>query len=102
MILGPSIASSPGWVRVELAKTAQLALRRGSLETRLVPVHFSAVDPHVQVTYGDFAVCVLLEALQSDTPTLLDHFPRLAKLKGSVEVLPNVRRWISERPQTDY
>ena len=54
------------------------------------------------MTYADFAVYVLLEPAVSDTPTLLDRFPTLAKLKTSVEQLPNIAKWLKERPESPY
>lgn len=55
-----------------------------------------------EVTYADLAICVLLEVLTTERPSLLDLFPRLGKLKSSVEQLPRIKEWISNRPDTPY
>ena len=56
----------------------------------------------MKVTYADFAVYVLLEALEADSPSLLDNFPSLNKLKNSVQKLPNIDKWLKKRPVTPY
>ena len=56
----------------------------------------------LKVTYADFAVYVLLETLEADSPSLLDNFPSLNKLKNSVQKLPNIDKWIKNRPLTPY
>ena len=56
----------------------------------------------LKVTYADFAVYVLLETLEADSPSLLDNFPSLNKLKNSVQKLPNIDKWLKNRPVTPY
>ena len=56
----------------------------------------------MKVTYADFAVYVLLETLEADSPSLLDNFPSLNKLKNSVQKLPNIDKWLKKRPVTPY
>lgn len=51
-------------------------------------------------TYADFAIAVLLDPLSNHKPHLLSVFPALAKLKASVEELPNIKQWIAKRPDT--
>lgn len=55
-----------------------------------------------KVTYADLAVCVLLEAVVGESPSLLDQLPSLARLKDSVEGLPNIAAWIQQRPNTPF
>ena len=57
---------------------------------------------YTQVTYADLAVCVLLEAVVGESPSLLDQLPSLARLKDSVEGLPNIAAWIQQRPNTPF
>lgn len=35
-------------------------------------------------------------------PEALSKFPNLKKFRASVEALPNIAKWIKERPKTDY
>lgn len=58
--------------------------------------------PLSQVTYADLAICVLLQVLITERPSLLKSFPSLAKLKSSVEELPRIKEWMSKRPDTPY
>ena len=54
----------------------------------------------LQVTYADFALTVLLDTLAHHKPELLTVFTALSKLKKSVEDLPNIQKWIANRPAT--
>ena len=53
-----------------------------------------------KVSYVDFYFTHILEYMQHDTPNVLDNYPALKKLTESVKNLPNVAKWIKERPQT--
>ena len=59
-------------------------------------------DYHLQVTYADFAVYVLIECILPDAPNLLDHFPHLSKLMETVEGLDKIKEWIQTRPETPH
>ena len=48
-------------------------------------------------TYADFAVYLTLTRLE---PDVLERFTALARLRNSVEKLPNIARWIAQHPQT--
>jgi hypothetical protein len=52
------------------------------------------------VTYADFAITVLLDALAAYKPEIPTAFKALSKLKQSVEQLPNIQKWMSSRPDT--
>lgn len=52
------------------------------------------------MTYADLAITVLLDTLTQHKPELLTLFTALAKLKKSVEELPNIEKWIANRPDT--
>lgn len=49
------------------------------------------------MTYADFALYLLFDYV---APGLPDSFPTLVKLKASVEKLPNIAKWLKERPAT--
>ena len=55
-----------------------------------------------QVTYADFAIAVMLDTLAQFKPELVSLFAALAKLKKSVEELPNIAKWIANRPDTTH
>ena len=54
-----------------------------------------------KVTWVDLKFAALTELLVPD-PELLKNFPGLIKLRDTVEKLPNIARWIEQRPVTDY
>ena len=57
----------------------------------------------LQVTYADFTIYLLsTEVLQQDFPNAFDGYPTLAKLMKSVEQLPNIAKWLQERPKPIY
>lgn len=58
--------------------------------------------PHLQVTYADLAITVLLDALAKYKPELLAAFPALGQLKTSVETLPNITKWMARRPDSSH
>ena len=54
-----------------------------------------------KVTYADFGVYLQGEYVQMIAPNVLDNYPALKKLRESVEKLPNIARWLKERPVTE-
>ena len=57
------------------------------------------------VTYLDFRVVHMLEFLSyvcAPNHKFLDGYPGLTKLKTAVESLPNIAKWIQERPKTEF
>ena len=53
-------------------------------------------------TYADFYLYTALENILKQMPTLLDKFPTLKKQHASVEALPNIAKWLKERPETPF
>ena len=53
-----------------------------------------------KVTYADLTIFMMQEYVKDAVPNALDNYPALAKLKRSVENLPNIAKWLAERPQT--
>ena len=54
-----------------------------------------------KVTYADISIFGGLSFLTSAFPNILDSRPGLAKVKESVENLPNIARWLKDRPKTE-
>ena len=52
-------------------------------------------------TYVDLFLYCSVEFMVKMDPDLLTKFPAVAKNKAAVEALPNIAKWIKERPQTD-
>jgi len=55
-----------------------------------------------KVTYADFRAYTLFSMMEETVPGMLDNYPKLKKLKTSVENLPAIAKWIKERPQTKF
>ena len=55
-----------------------------------------------KVTYADFTLYSLFETLKSSVPNLFDKYPGIQKNLESVSKLPNIAKWLSERPKSDY
>ncbi len=57
-----------------------------------------------KLTWPDIHFYVVLAGLpaylEQEVPDVLKSYPALTKLKASVETLPNIAKWIKERPQT--
>ncbi len=58
-----------------------------------------------ELTWTDFNFYQILEFLQLEflqpmDPDVLKSYPTLTTLKASVESLPNISKWLKERPQT--
>ena len=55
-----------------------------------------------KLTWVDLAFFNWTEFMIPAIPALLDNYPSLKKLKETVETLPNIAKWLKERPQTDH
>ena len=55
-----------------------------------------------KVTYVDLRVAQLADLILLSSPTALDAYPAVAKLKATVEALPKIAKWIKERPKSDF
>ena len=54
------------------------------------------------VTYVDFRVVQMIDFLgYFCQPNFLEAYPGITKLKTAVESLPNIAKWIQERPKTE-
>ncbi len=54
-----------------------------------------------KVTYADLSIYLMLEQVLISTtlvPDVLDRYPALKKLHDSVEALPNIAKWLKDRP----
>ena len=54
-----------------------------------------------KVTYADLRFFAISEFLLDMFPSCLEGRPGLSKVKESVENLPNIARWLKERPKTN-
>ena len=54
-----------------------------------------------KVTYADISLFVTNDIISKVVPNTLDKYPALTKLITSVENLPNIAKWLKERPVTD-
>ena len=54
-----------------------------------------------KVTYGDLSFVAISELIMGMFPSYLEGRPGLSKVKESVENLPNIARWLKERPKTN-
>ena len=55
-----------------------------------------------KVTYVDMRIAVMMDFVLKASPNALDAFPAVAKLKAAVEALPNIAKWIKERPESEF
>ena len=57
-----------------------------------------------KVTYVDMYLAFITDMLItfSGGAQFLEPFPAIAKLKASVEALPNIAKWLQERPKTEH
>ena len=53
-----------------------------------------------KVTYVDIMLFVLVEHITVPAPNAFDRFPALEKITDAVEKLPNIAKWLKERPNT--
>ena len=55
-----------------------------------------------KVTWADFYVYNGLSLLGQIPNFPLDKYPKLGKMMKNVEALPNIAKWLKERPETQY
>lgn len=55
-----------------------------------------------KVTYIDLALFLLTEYLCTIEPSALEAFPALKNLEEAVKNLPNIAKWLKERPVTPF
>lgn len=53
-------------------------------------------------TYADFSIYCVAEYVVMMCPDFFDKFPGIFKLKGALEALPNIAKWLKERPVTEH
>ena len=52
-------------------------------------------------TYADFAIYCFLDYVLPMAPDFKEKFPLITKLRGAVEALPNIAKWLEKRPKTE-
>lgn len=57
-----------------------------------------------KVTYVDMCIVLTLGfiAMMDPNSDILEKYPAISKLKATVESLPNIAKWIQERPKTHH
>lgn len=55
-----------------------------------------------KLSWADLAVYQMIDWMKDVRADMLDEFPGMKKLKASVEALPNIAKWIQERPKTPW
>ena len=55
-----------------------------------------------KVTYADFVVHNVLDFVKMSPGNVLDNFPALKKNYEAVEALPNIAKWLKERPESKF
>ena len=56
-----------------------------------------------KLTYIDLRVALISDiVVMIGGANVLDAYPDLAKLKATVEALPNIAKWLQERPKTEF
>ena len=90
------------------------AALKKQIEDEHIPKYWSIIEKRIQnnstsnwiygnkPTYVDFIIYCWFEFTLYLFPNFLDSYPGVAKVKASVESLPNIAKWIKERPKTEY
>ena len=55
-----------------------------------------------KLTYADLGFLYGISVFENLFPKILEGRPGLTKVKETVESLPNIARWLKERPPTDH
>ena len=55
-----------------------------------------------KVTYVDLRIAYSMDYVLKMSPNALEAYPAIAKLKAAVEALPNIAKWLKERPESDF
>ena len=98
----------------EKDETRKAVLKKDLDETH-IPRYLGILDKHIKdnassegwiygqkITYADLRVAVLYDlVVKISGANTLDAFPEVVKLKTTVETLPNIAKWIQERPKPD-
>ena len=95
-------------------ETRKAILKKDLDETQL-PKYLGIFDKHIKdngssegciygqkTTYVDLHVAFLADVVVSVKANALDAYPNLAKLKATVKALPNIAKWLQERPETGF
>ena len=99
----------------EKDETKKAALKKDLDETQL-PKYLGILDKQIKsnsspegwiygtkLTYIDLRVALITDIVVTiGAANALDAYPDLAKLKATVEALPNIAKWIEERPKTEF
>ena len=103
-------------VYYEKDETKKAELKKEFDETH-VPKYFGILNKRIidngcsegwifgqKVTYVDINLALVSDFLISfgGGANMLDAYPAIAKLKAAVEALPNIAKWIQERPKTEH
>lgn len=54
------------------------------------------------MTWIDIMTYLLVEDVKNYFGLTTDAYPELNKLHGEVATLPNIKKWVEERPKSDY
>lgn len=90
----------------------QVAMKK-KLEEEAIPKYWGVLEKMLQknssgwmfgekLTYADLCIADGLDHMARIFPNFFDSYPELGKLKAKVEALPNIAKWIKERPKTDH
>ncbi len=72
-------------------------LRNLSRATLLVGYNYGS-----KVTYADFALYNVMGFVKMGDAAALDSFPGIKKNMEAVEALPNIAKWLKERPESQF
>jgi len=94
------------WFEKDEARKAEMQKK---LEEEIIPEKLQIFEKRASkndsgwLTRADFFLYISLEWAQKMTnDKALSSFPGLTKLRDSEEALPNIAKWIKERPVTEY
>ncbi len=85
-----------------------------SLKEKHLPRYLGVLEKRAQIsgapegwlwgklTWPDFNFYITIGFVEEMVPEALKNFPTLTQLKVSVESLPNIAKWLNERPQSDH
>ncbi len=55
-----------------------------------------------KVTYVDMRIAYITNFVLQTSPNALDAYPAITKLKAAIEALPNIAKWLKERPESEF
>ena len=101
----------PWFVEKDEAKKAELL---EGIKNEHIPKYWGVIDKWIQdnkseagwifgnkPTYVDFYIYCTIEIMGKMAPNFSEKFPGVTMNKAAVESLPNIAKWLKERPQTD-